>query len=141
MTWGEPKTARGVRSLSLDAHTLDALRSHKARQNGEIMAFGRADWPDHGLVFTNEIGGPIHPAWLSRAFSQRVRAAALPMIRFHDLRHTAASLSLAAGIPPKVVSERLGHATVAFTMDVYTKVLPQLDQDAAERLSAIVFGA
>ena len=137
---GEPKTARSKRTISLDATTVDALREHRRRQNAEIMAFGRADWPPHDLVFTTEIGEPVRPAWLTRTFQQRVKVAGVPKIRLHDLRHTCASLMLAAGIPAKVASERLGHAAIAITLDTYSHVMPAMEQDAADKVGAIVFG-
>jgi len=77
---------------------------------------------------------------LSRSIGPvRVRSAGLPRIRFHDLRHTHATLALAAGVHPKVVSERLGHATVAFTMDVYSHAIPALQAEAAEAVAALIF--
>lgn len=89
---------------------------------------------------TTEMGAWIRPAWLKRAFSQRVKLAGLPMIRVHDLRHTAASLMLAAGVPAKVASERLGHSSIAITPDTYSHVMPAPEQDAADKLAAFVFG-
>jgi integrase len=137
---GEPKTKSGRRSIALDHVTVAALRAHQTAQKVERLAFG-SGFNDRGLVFVREDGEPIHPAWLSRAFTQRVRAAGVPMIRLHDVRHTAATLSLAAGLHPKVVSERLGHANVAITMDVYSHVLPAMQQDAADKIAAVVFGS
>ena len=137
---GEPKTARSKRTISLDATTVEALRAHRRNQQGEIMAFGRADWPAHGLTFTTEIGEPIRPAWLTRAFQQRVKSAGVPKIRLHDLRHTCASIMLAAGVPAKMASERLGHSSIAITLDTYSHVLLPMEQDAADKLGAMVFG-
>ena len=137
---GEPKTPRSTRTISLDATTVEALRDHHRRQNAEIMAFGRADWPAHYLVFTTEIGEPVRPAWLKRAFQQRVKAAGVPKIRLHDLRHTCASLMLAAGVPAKMASERLGHSSIVITLDTYSHVMPAQEQDAADKLGAMVFG-
>jgi integrase len=91
-------------------------------------------------VFTREDGTPMHPEWLSDAFDWRIRTAGLPRIRFHDLRHTHASLGLAAGVPVKVMSERLGHSTSSFTADAYQHVTPALEEHAASTVARLVFG-
>jgi integrase len=135
----EPKTSRGRRSIALDPRTVAALRAWKAAQAAERLAWGPS-WVDSGLVFTREDGTPIHPEWLSDAFEWRVRAAGLPRLRFHDLRHTHASLGLAAGVPVKVMSERLGHATSSFTADAYQHVTPALEEQAASTVARLVFG-
>lgn len=135
-----PKTAKSRRSVALDARTVAALQAHRKAQLEERLAFG-GDWPDHDLVFTREDGEPIHPDRFSRDwFRQYVRAAGLPLIRFHDLRHTHATLALQAGIHPKVVSERLGHATVSITLDTYSHAIPALQEEAAAKVAAVVFG-
>lgn len=139
VTLSTPKTDKGRRTVALDQATILALREHRKRQMAEISAMG--DWPDHGLVFTREDGAAVHPAWFSRAFAQRVRRAGLPAIRLHDLRHTHATIALEAGVHPKIVSERLGHSTVALTLDVYSHAVPALEQEAAERVAALVSGA
>lgn len=90
-----------------------------------------------GLVFCDPDGSPVHPIEFARSFGRRARRAGLPPIRFHDLRHTYASLSLAAGIHPKVVSERPGHANITITLDIYSHVLPSLQQEAADRSRGI----
>jgi integrase len=87
------------------------------------------------LVFDDGIGGPLSPDRLRAGFQRVLREAGLPTIRFHDLRHTMATLMLAAGEHPKVVSERLGHASVMLTLDTYSHVLPGLQEAAAERLA------
>jgi len=89
-------------------------------------------------VFTRENGALVHPDLLTTWFRLRAGEAGVTLIRLHDLRHTHASLALQAGIPAKVVSERLGHATVAFTLDVYSHVVPGLQEDAAERIAALM---
>jgi integrase len=106
----EPKTAKGRRSLALDQVTVAALREHRRRQLEERLAVGPR-WEDSGVVFTWPDGRPLHPERFSRWFEQHARAAGLPRIRLHDVRHSYATAALAAGIPAKVVSERLGHAT------------------------------
>jgi integrase len=133
---GEPKTKRGKRNVALDRSTTRALSDWKLAQQRERSAAGGA-WEDSGLVFTREDGRLIHPDLLSKWFVRSVGEALLTPIRFHDLRHTHASLALQAGVPAKVVSERLGHATVAFTLDVYSHVIPGLQEEAAERIAAL----
>ncbi len=94
-----------------------------------------AAWQDIDLVFTSRLGGPIEKQNLSRrSFQPLLAAAGLPKIRFHDLRHSAATLLLTQGIHPKIVQERLGHANISVTVDIYSHVLPTLQQDAADRL-------
>jgi integrase len=88
-------------------------------------------------VFTQENGAPIHPTGLSRAFRARVREAGLEPIRFHDLRHTYATLGLQAGAHPKIVSERLGHSNIGITVDTYSHVIPALESDAATRVASV----
>jgi integrase len=96
-----------------------------------------APW-DKGFVFCREDGTPLLPDYVSKAFQDAIKHAGVPRIRLHDLRHTWASLALAAGVNPKIVSERLGHATVGFTLDVYSHVLPGLQEDAAAKVAALV---
>lgn len=137
--FSEPKTARSRRSVALDGRTLAVLRAWRKTQLEERMLLGD-DYVDSGLVFTREDGRYIHPDRLSQLFERLVASSELPRIRLHDLRHTHATLALAAGVHPKVVSERLGHSTVAFTLDVYSHAVPALQQDAADRIADLVFG-
>jgi integrase len=90
------------------------------------------------LVFTREDGSPIHPQSFSEAFERHAAAAKLPKLRLHGLRHTHATLALRAGVHAKVVSERLGHASVAFTLDTYTDALPDMQETAAGMVAALV---
>jgi integrase len=136
----EPKTAKGRRSLALDPATVAALREHRTRQLEQRLAVGPR-WQESGLVFTWPDGRPIHPERFSRWFEQHARAAGLPKIRLHDVRHSYATAALSAGIPAKVVSERLGHATIAITMDTYSHVLPGLDAQAAGTAARLILGA
>jgi integrase len=101
------------------------------------MAWGNA-WSDSGLVFTRQDGQPLRQGHISEHFGLLVGKAGLPPIRFHDLRHGAATLSLAAGVDIKIVQEMLGHATSAFTRCVYTSVVPEIAAAAAEAVAAIV---
>jgi integrase len=131
----EPKTKRGRRLIALDAETVAVLKEQAARQLAEQQALGD-DWVDSGRVFTAENGAQLHPERISALFCRLVCAAALPPIPLHGLRHTYASLALAKGVNAAIVSRRLGHATVAFTLDIYSHVLPQVDAEAAEFIAA-----
>jgi integrase len=135
----EPKTAKGRRSLALDPVTVAALRRHRAEQATEHIAAGPL-WQHSGLVFTWPDGSAIHRQRFSSWFEQHARAAGLPRIRLHDVRHSYATAALAAGIPAKVVSERLGHANIAITMDTYSHVLPGLDAAAAGTVAQLILG-
>jgi integrase len=133
----EPKTKRGKRSVALDSETVVALSSWKRQQGQEQADWGQG-WVDTGLVFTKANGELLHPDLLTTKFRYHVERADVRTIRLHDLRHTHASLALQAGVPAKVVSERLGHATVSFTLDVYSHVVPGLQEEAAERIAALM---
>jgi integrase len=98
------------------------------------------DYENSGLAFTRENGRFIHPDRFTQLFDKHVAKSGVRRIRLHDLRHTHATLALAAGVHPKVVSERLGHATVAFTLDVYSHTVPALQEEAADRVAKVVFG-
>jgi integrase len=127
----DPKTERGRRTVSLDPPTVDALRHHRAEQLRLRLAIGPG-YDDHGWVFAQYDGSPLHPTRFQRVFHRRVVAAGLPRIRLHDLRHTWATLALRAGVNPKIVQERIGHASVAITLDLYTH-LDREQHDAAAR--------
>ena len=133
----EPKTARGRRVVALDPGTVEVLKAQAARQLQEQAQ--ATSWSDSGYVFAKEDGTAYHPEVVSRFFRQAVRRAMLPEIRLHDLRHTHATLALRAGIHPKVVSERLGHATVSITLDTYSHAIPAMQEEAAARIAELVF--
>lgn len=136
-SFSEPKTAKGRRAIALPTVAVEALRQHRKMQIEERLIVGPA-WEDHGLVFANELGKPVERGNLvRRSFFPLLNKAGLPRIRFHDLRHTAATLLLSQGAHPKVVQERLGHATIALTLDVYSHVLPNLQREAAEKLDRL----
>jgi integrase len=134
-----PKTGKG-RSITLDQNTVAVLKDHRLRQLEERIA-GGPGYEDSGLVFTGDNGGPLRPDNFSRAFQKLVKGTDLPRIRLQDLRHTYASLALAAAVPVKVVSERLGHANVTTTLNIYAHVLPGMESDAAEQFADTLFGA
>lgn len=136
----EPKTSRGRRVIKLPAAAIQALRTHRAEQNEERLAAGPG-YQNHDLVFAGSEGKPLHYRNLVRRhFKPVLRAAGLPEdLRLYDLRHTCATLLLQAGENPKVVAERLGHASVTLTLDTYSHVLPDMQQRAAERLQEVLF--
>jgi hypothetical protein len=98
-------------------------------------------WSDTGLVFAREDGTAYHPMSVSRTFKRRVKRAKAPVIRFHDLRHAHATTLLKLGVHPKVVQERLGHSSIAITLDIYSHVISGMQEDAASRLGALINGS
>jgi integrase len=138
LSFGALKTKRGRRSIALDPTTVRTLKEHGVRQDAE-RALVEDGYHDHGLVFARPDGSPVHPDHFSQTFDRAVVRLGLPKIRLHDLRHTHATLGLAAHVPAKVMSDRLGHATVAFTQDVYMHAIPQLEGDAADQVAALIF--
>jgi integrase len=134
----EPKTGHSRRTIRLPATALQALRAHRARQAEQRLAVGPA-WDDHDLVFCNALGRPIEPTnLLHRSFKRLLDRSKLSRIRFHDLRHTYATLALRSGVLVKVVSETLGHASIALTLDTYSHVLPDMQDDAATRMERLL---
>ncbi len=134
---GQPKTRSGTRTVPLDLGTVDVLADHRQRQQREREAWGSA-WQDTRLVFTYEDGRMLRPEYVTRHFQSLARRARLPVIRFHGLRHTSASLALAAGVPMRVVSDRLGHSSTVITADLYTHVSPAVAGSAAEAIAGAV---
>lgn len=131
---GPPKTKAGRRTVPIDALTAAVLHDHWLRQQRDREAWG-VGWQDAGLVFAREDGSALRPETVSRRFRQLSVSAELPPIRFHDLRHTSASLALGAGVAMKVVSDRLGHSTLGITADLYTHVAPALARAAADAIA------
>jgi integrase len=117
---------------------VEALRAHLQRQLEEIDRAGSL-WRENGLVFASETGEPLDRRYLtSRRFKALLKRAGLPEVRFHDLRHTCATLLLSKNVNPKIVSEMLGHASIAITLDTYSHVLPKMrDQAAAAMENAL----
>jgi len=136
----EPKTVKGRRVIALDPGTVEVLKGQAAHQLDEQLNQG-VTWVETGLVFTQENGEALDPESVSRYWRQAVRMSMLPQIRLHDLRHTHATLALQAGIHPKVVSERLGHATISITLDTYSHATPALQEEAAALIAGLVFAA
>ena len=147
VAWREPKTDAGVRTVDLDRQTTGALLAHRLRQDAERVGWVGAH-SDHGLVFAREDGLPLYPTTVSHRFGQLIAVTTLPgangeqvplrPIKLHDLRHGAASLGIAAGVPIEVVSKRLGHSSIAVTVDVYGHLLEGVGHQAAEASAALV---
>src|SRR5665647_196385 len=136
---GQPKTRSGSRSLSLDDHTVAVLRRHRARQATERLAWGSA-YQDNDLVFAREDGLPLRPEYIGTRFNRLQKKVGMKHIRLHDLRHSHATLMLTQGISAKVVSERLGHASISITLDTYSHVLPSMGEEAAQQSADAIFG-
>jgi integrase len=134
---GEPKTAHGARVVALDPGTVSVLRDHRRRQLEDRLRWGDA-WTDSGLVFTRADGSRLDPSYVTRHFGRLVRAADLPVIRLHDLRHTSASIGLAAGESLKEISDRLGHSSITITANTYAHVSPALARESAGRRAALI---
>lgn len=134
-----PKTKTGRRTVPLDASLVALLTAQRKAQAAERLRAGEA-WQDREYVFTNELGEPYSPDYVSARFDDLVKGAVLPRIRLHDTRHTAASLMLASGVHPKVVQEMLGHAHVSITLGIYGHVTPTMGREAGSALSASLLG-
>lgn len=132
-----PKTERGRRSIDVDPITVNHLRRHRKRQIADQLEAGPA-WMETDLVFTRPDGVPLDPDVVSQTFNRIVRETRLRRIRFHDLRHTQATLWLKSGEPTYVVSRRLGHASEAFTQKQYAHVLPGQQREAALRFAELI---
>jgi len=136
--FAEPKTELSRRRLLLPVRALRALIEHRERQRSEQDRLGEA-WNDLDLVFPNRIGRPEDPrSFTRREFEPLLRKAGLPHIRFHDLRHTAATLLLEEGINPKVVQEMLGHAHISITLGLYAHATPKMLQTAARKMDELL---
>lgn len=133
------KTESGRRTISLDPLTVAYLRRHLAMLDEERRAFGQS-YHDQGKLFCHPDGKPIHPDTITRRFNRLVDRAGLPRIRLRDVRHTYATLSLDAGVEPKVVSDRIGHANMAYTLTIYTHRSTGRDRPAAEKIAGLIFG-
>ncbi len=133
----EPKTARSRRTIALPQSAVAALRAHRTRQLQERLLAGPR-WKATGLVFTSRTGTPLSPRNVNRDYSRLLAKSGLPKKRFHDLRHTCASLLLAEGAHPRVVMEILGHSQMSLTMDTYSHVIPALQREAAKQMDDIL---
>jgi integrase len=134
-----PKTAKSRRTIPLPVSLIKELKQHRVRQHKERLKLG-SNWQDFDLIFPSQVGTPLTMGRITRVF-QRIKKdiKITKKIRLYDLRHTSASFLLQKNVNPKVVSERLGHSTVTLTLDVYSHVLPTMQQDATEHLEDMIF--
>lgn len=129
----EPKTQRGRRRITLPVFVIDALKQHQEYQR--TLHETASQWEEKDIVFTNGRGGYLDVSGFHRAFKELLESAELPNIRFHDLRHSAATILLQMGVHPKVVQELLGHSSISVTMDTYSHMLPTMQQEMMNRLN------
>ncbi|WP_340641280.1 site-specific integrase [Zhaonella formicivorans] len=134
-----PKTKTSKRTISLPPSVIEALKKHRIQQMQHKLRLGPM-YEDQGLVFPSETGTPFNPDNLDRYFKPVLKKAGLPDIRFHDLRHTHATLLIKRGEDIKMVSERLGHSDVAFTIRVYHHVMPKVEHEAMLRFNDVLVG-
>jgi integrase len=133
--FADTKRDRSRRIIRLQEWVLENLKGLHARRRRS-----KHDMPEAAdLAFTTPAGRPIHSDKLAQRFKAILRQAGLPAVRLYDLRHTAATLALSAGVPPKVVAEQLGHASAAFTLDVYSHLFPHMQHEAAARVEGLLF--
>ena len=136
VSFGPPKSARSLRTVALDAETVEVLRTHRDVQLAERVFAGEA-YVDRDLVFADELGRPIHPQRLTESFTRLRKAAGLPTGTLHVLRHTAATLALTAGVPVHIGAARLGDRAETI-LATYAHLLPQSDELAAETVAAVL---
>ena len=133
----EPKTQYSRRSINIASFALESLQKHRLRQEETRLKAGEC-WQDHDYVFCTLTGTHLRPNHVVDEFKKLLKRAELPDIRFHDLRHSAATLLLGLGVHPKVVQELLGHTQISMTMDIYSHVLPGMQQDAVGKLNSLL---
>jgi integrase len=138
LVFTEPKTARSKRTIPLPVPLVAALRDHRDRQEQEQLAAGQL-WQGSSCVFTTPVGTPVDPRNDYRQFQKLLARGGLPVVRLHDLRHTAASLLLAQQVPARVVMEILGHSQIALTMNTYSHVAPEVSREAADRMARMLW--
>jgi len=136
----EPKTEKGRRSILLPSFVVEALKQHRVKQL-ESKLKGGSTWQDHDYVFCTSIGTHLNPTRdVLDQLKALLRKAGLPDIRFHDLRHSSATMLLSMGVHPKIVQEILGHSQISMTLDVYSHVLPTMQQEAMSKLNDALQG-
>lgn len=133
----DTKTSQSRRTVALASMAVDALRAHRVRQLEWRLRLG-GEWTDEDLVFPSVRGTQMNPSNLGRWFRRAVRTAEVPHLPFHGLRHTCATLLLSAGTNPKVVQEMLGHSSIRVTLDIYSHVLPTIQEEAVRRLDLLL---
>ncbi|TDF94693.1 site-specific integrase [Paenibacillus piri] len=134
----DTKTKSSTRTISLAEEVLQQLNAHQVKIEEEKLAAGD-DYADFDLVICTKLGKPINPRNLLREFYLLMEEASVKKIRFHDLRHTAASLLLSSNTNPKIVKEILGHSDVRVTLDVYSHVLPSVHKETAKQYGDMLF--
>jgi integrase len=132
----EPKSKTSKRPIPLTQLAVTSLRAHRVRQLEERLLAG-SRWEEQNLVFPNTEGKPFDEGNMVKAFHKALQRAGLPKIRFHELRHTCASLLLSQGVPMKVVQELLGHSDYYLTANTYSHVVPELKREAADLLEEL----
>jgi integrase len=130
----EPKTKTSFRSIYIDDDIIRVLKKQKVKQNLERLKYGGV-YKEHNMVFAQETGEFVNPGGVNGLFARFIEQSGLPKIRFHDLRHTHATILLQMGVNPKIVAERLGHSSVQITLDTYSHVLPSMKKDLSEQFS------
>lgn len=133
----EPKTARSRRTIPLPNFAIETLRHHKARQ-AEMRLFNADVWKDYDLVFTSSVGTPPDERNIRRTLTVILERAGLPRMRFHDLRHSCATLLLSQGVDVRTIMETLGHSQIALTMNTYSHVVPELQRVASQKMDALL---
>jgi integrase len=137
--WSETKTRTSRRRIRLATEIIHELQQHRTRQIEERLLIGAA-WAENDLVFPTSVGTPLMGRNVLRSLHRLLEVGELPRIRFHDLRHTCATLALLANVNVKIVSEMLGHSSSRITIDLYSHVLPDMQQDAAATLANLLYG-
>ena len=137
LVFSEPKTAAGRRTIVISPTMIDSLRKHLEEQEEYKKVLGKK-WEENDLIFPSKLGTPLHQANMFREYKELLKETGLPLLRFHDLRHTSATLLLTQGVHPKIVQERLGHSNIAMTMDIYSHVLPSMQEDAALKMDELL---
>ncbi len=137
--FSEPKSVRSRRTINMPQVVVAALKAHKTNQLKERLAAG-ATWDDRNLVFTTPIGTPLEARNVGRVFDEMLKEAGVPDVRFHDLRHTAATLLLVQGVDARTTMETLGHSQISLTLNTYSHVLPRLQGAAAAKIDEILAG-
>ena len=135
--FGPPKTKSGIRTVAIGSAIANTLQDHRERQYFEMQCASDR-WQGSDLMFTTRVGTPVHWRNFYRSYKKLLVDAGLPDIRFHDLRHTAASLMLNHGVPLLIVSKRLGHARPSITLDIYGHLLPSMQEHAAAVMDEII---
>ena len=133
----QPKTPRSRRSVALAPETVELLHAVRGRQIEQSLEYGPL-WQNTGYVFTQPDGSPTIPDQVTQGFARLVRKYGLPHLTLHGLRHAMATLAMTAGVNPKVVSETLGHSTVGLTLDLYSHVTPNMQEEAAQAVANLL---